>query len=157
MPYAKFSNDVFKESGDIGAVHAAYVIIEDKDKRVVKRGWVSCGNYWNRAQVVKLSDSAAIAMTIPGPKKFSSDIDIIQDKSVVHKNVILSVNEPFEFKGWRFYQSSYNNKFGRWSDISIVELVKDPWLPVVYVGFFMVLVGTLYLLWTGRTFKKNKL
>jgi hypothetical protein len=39
---------------------------------------------------------------------------------------------------------------GKWSTESYVELVKDPWLPAVYVGIFMIMAGALYLFWMGR-------
>ena len=32
---------------------------------------------------------------------------------------------------------------GRWSETSTFELVKDPWLPAVYVGIYMLLVGAI--------------
>ncbi len=40
---------------------------------------------------------------------------------------------------------SYDEEKGRWSDVSIFELVRDPWLPVVYVGIVMMMLGAIGL------------
>ena len=32
---------------------------------------------------------------------------------------------------------------GRWSETSTFELVKDPWLPAVYLGIFLLLAGAV--------------
>jgi len=67
------------------------------------------------------------------------------------------VNNPYKFKGWTIYQSGYDEQMGKWSEISIIRLVRDPWLPVVYTGIFMLLAGALLMLWTGRSgIIKNK-
>ena len=34
---------------------------------------------------------------------------------------------------------------GRWSDISVFELVRDPWLPAVYAGIIMMVLGAICL------------
>lgn len=32
---------------------------------------------------------------------------------------------------------------GKWSAYSVFELVSDPWLPVVYIGIYLLLVGAV--------------
>jgi len=39
---------------------------------------------------------------------------------------------------------------GRWSERSVVELISDPWLPVVYTGIFMLIIGGIAFLLTNR-------
>ena len=39
--------------------------------------------------------------------------------------------------GWKLYQVSYDVRKGKWSEYTIIEAVKDPWLPLVYIGFYM--------------------
>ena len=53
----------------------------------------------------------------------------------------IEVNRPMEIEGWKIYQLSYDETKGRWSDISVFELVRDPWLPVVYTGIIMMMAG----------------
>ncbi len=50
-----------------------------------------------------------------------------------------------EIAGWKIYQLSYDESKGRWSDISVFELVRDPWLPVVYAGIIMMMLGAICL------------
>jgi hypothetical protein len=39
---------------------------------------------------------------------------------------------------------------GRWSNLSVLELVRDPWLPVVYFGIFLMMGGAAFLFITGK-------
>jgi len=61
------------------------------------------------------------------------------------KNIVatVEVNKPVSVDGWRIYQLSYDEAMGRWSETSTFELVKDPWLPAVYVGIYMLLAGAI--------------
>ena len=88
-------------------------------------------------------------MTIPEVKKFSSDLTIFT-KEEGKIDVIIEVNKPFKFKGWEIYQYSYDDTLGKWSNISILELVKDPWLPFIYLGIFMMIGGAFYMFWVGN-------
>ena len=40
---------------------------------------------------------------------------------------------------------SYDESMGRWSESSTFELVKDPWLPAVYVGVYLLLAGAILI------------
>lgn len=62
------------------------------------------------------------------------------------KTASIFVNQPLALNGWKIYQTSYDEKLGRWSDISVVELVSDPWLPLVYLGIFILMLGTISFL-----------
>ena len=52
-------------------------------------------------------------------------------------------------QGWKLYQAGYDESAGRWSTLSLVEAVRDPWLPSVYVGFFMIMAGNVLFFWKG--------
>ena len=84
------------------------------------------------------------------PKRFASEIQILT-KSGKNIETIVEVNKPYEVDGWKIYQYGYDTQMGAQSQISILELVSDPWLPWVYTGFYMMLVGaalmTLEVLW----------
>jgi len=94
-------------------------------------------------------------MTIPEVKKFSSDIDILT-KEGERISATLEVNKPFKYKGWEIYQLSYDDKMGKWSNLSVLELVKDPWLPLIYIGIFMMISGAFYMFWMGNKITKNQ-
>ena len=89
------------------------------------------------------------------PKRFASEI-LILTKSGKNIETTIDVNKPYEVDGWKIYQYGYDTQMGAQSQISILELVSDPWLPWVYAGFYMMLAGavlmTLMVLW--RRLKK---
>ena len=43
------------------------------------------------------------------------------------------------------YQLSYDETKGKWSRMSVFELVRDPWLPIVYTGILMMIAGAIGL------------
>jgi len=83
------------------------------------------------------------------PKKFSSELSI-QTKSGKNITTTIEVNRPFKIDGWTIYQLSYDTRLGRWSNLSVLELVRDPWLPVVYFGIFLMMGGAAFLFITGK-------
>ena len=89
------------------------------------------------------------------PKRFASEIQILT-KTGKNIETTVDVNKPYEVDGWKIYQFGYDTQMGAQSQITILELVSDPWLPLVYAGFYMMLAGavlmTLMVLW--RRLKK---
>ena len=53
------------------------------------------------------------------------------------------------------YQQSYDETMGKWSKLSVINAVRDPWLPVVYFGIFLLIAGAVYLFWIGREIKDS--
>lgn len=84
------------------------------------------------------------------PKRYASDV-IIYSKATQHQYAAtIDVNHPVELDGWKIYQKDYRlTQLGDECQISILELVSDPWLPWVYTGIYMMLVGALLLLFFG--------
>ena len=76
------------------------------------------------------------------PKRFASEIQILT-KSGKNIETIVDVNKPYEVEGWKIYQYGYDTQMGAQSQISILELVSDPWLPAVYTGIYMMLGGAV--------------
>ena len=74
------------------------------------------------------------------PKRFASDI-LIQTASGQQLPATVEVNKPAEVEGWKIYQYGYDQQMGASSQVSIFELVTDPWLPAVYTGIYMLLAG----------------
>ena len=94
-----------------------------------------------------------LVMTRPEPAKYSSEI-ILNSPGEAGLAVTLEVNKPYSIKGWKLYQLSYDDSMGRWSSLSVIEAVRDPWLPLVYTGIFLLLAGAAYLFWVGREIKE---
>ena len=74
------------------------------------------------------------------PKRYASEIQILT-KSGKNIETIVEVNKPYDIDGWKIYQYGYDTQMGAQSQITILELVRDPWLPWVYAGFYMMLAG----------------
>ena len=87
------------------------------------------------------------------PRRFASDIQIVT-KTGEHIQTTVEVNKPVEVDGWKIYQYGYDTQMGAMSKTSILELVSDPWLPLVYTGIYMMLAGAVCLFAFG---KKKKL
>lgn len=51
-----------------------------------------------------------------------------------------SVNHPCSHNGWLFYQYDYDHSAHRYS---VIKLVRDPWLPFVYLGMAMLVLGAI--------------
>jgi hypothetical protein len=112
-------------------------------------GWICCGSFVNPGQSLKLDEHYSLAMLPPEARKFSSELNI-QTKSGKTLTTTIEVNRPFIVEGWTIYQLGYNTEMGRWSNLSVLELVRDPWLPVVYLGIFLMMAGAAFLFITGK-------
>ena len=112
-------------------------------------GWVSSGSYANQPEALKLNENHSLVMLPAEPRKFSSELNI-QTKSGKNVTTTIEVNQPFHIDGWTIYQLSYNTEMGRWSNLSVLELVRDPWLPIVYLGIFLMMAGAGFLFITGK-------
>lgn len=51
---------------------------------------------------------------------------------------------------------SYDETKGKWSRMSVFELVRDPWLPIVYTGILMMIAGAIGLFLSAPV-KKNSM
>lgn len=69
------------------------------------------------------------------PKQFTSVISIDGQHMLS-----TSVNHPARYQGWWIYQSDYDHQQ---QDFVILQLTKDPWLPVVYIGFLLLVAGAV--------------
>jgi hypothetical protein len=141
--------DAFFSSNEPGSAPSAKMKVTSKDDATVTSGWICGGSYVNHPETLKLSDQYSLVMLPAEPRKFSSELSI-QTKSGKQVTTTIEVNQPFHIDGWTIYQLSYNTEMGRWSNLSVLELVRDPWLPVVYLGIFLMMGGAAFLFITGK-------
>ena len=87
------------------------------------------------------------------PKRFASEVQILT-KSGKNIEATVEVNKPVEVEGWKIYQYGYDTQMGPMSRTSILELVSDPWLPLVYAGIYMMLGGAVCMFVFGRRQKE---
>ena len=83
------------------------------------------------------------------PKRYASVLKIAEKQDEAFEATI-DVNKPIVVDGWKIYQYGYDTSMGAESKISILELVSDPWLPLVYAGIFMMLGGAVCMFVFGR-------
>jgi hypothetical protein len=151
-PEAFRVDDQYVYGDSIGNAPAAYVKARNSVSGQETEGWISSGSFRVMNQPMPLDNHNFLVMLSPEPEKFSSDIVI--KGGIEAMPLTLEVNKPFKYMGWKLYQLSYDERMGKWSQVSVIEAVRDPWLPIVYVGIFLLLAGALYLFWIGQDIKE---
>lgn len=141
----KDGNPVLAAEGHKG-VPFARIRVEVEGQPAVEQ-WINGGGPGINPQFFPVGNYFIVIA--PGqPKAFSSSV-LIRGNDGQRRVAILEVNKPVDFQGWKLYQMGYDEKAGRWSTMSLVEAVNDPWLPAVYLGFFMIMGGNLLFFWKG--------
>ena len=97
---------------------------------------------------IELKKFIIVTYVDDSPKRFASEIQILT-KSGKNIETTVDVNKPVEVEGWKIYQYGYDTQMGAMSQISILELVSDPWLPLVYTGIYMMLAGAVCMFILG--------
>lgn len=139
----------FRPFPTMGAVPAVHVRATHAKSGQQAEGWLAGSSFLLKPEILKLGDGLSLALTEPEPKRYASVVEYIT-KEGQHDTATVEVNKPLKINGWKIYQNSYDASRGRWSQTSILELIYDPWLPVVYIGIFMMLAGGVYIFWIGR-------
>ena len=139
----------FTEFRSMGATYAIYLKAKNRKTHETKEGWVSCGSFMFPYKALKLNDRISMVMPEREPQRFASDVTLYTEIGKQESGTI-EVNKPYEIDGWKIYQLSYDETKGRWSNISVFELVRDPWLPYVYIGIGMMILGAVCLFTTAQ-------
>lgn len=74
------------------------------------------------------------------PRQFTSHL------LVDGRQLTTQVNAPASYKGYTLYQDSYDRTTGRYT---VLQVVRDPWLPIIYIGMVLLAAGSILLLF-GR-------
>lgn len=131
-----------------GAATALKVRVTNPSLQAPVEGWVSNGSYLFPHQVLYIDETSSVAMPVQEVKKYTSRVTVFTEAGH-RKKANIEVNKPLSIEDWIIYQYSYDEKMGKYSKTSVFELVRDPWLPVVYTGIFMLLAGALFLFIAG--------
>lgn len=135
---------------------ATAILIKAQKGNVVKKGWVSSGSYMFPLSSLVLDNKTEIAMSAREPLHYASDVNIYtKDGDAMRAHI--EVNKPFTVGSWKIYQLDFNKAQGKWSTLSVYELVSDPWLPATYVGIYLLIIGAVLMFITaGRNKYKEK-
>jgi len=85
-------------------------------------------------------------------RDYISDLAVIENgKTATEKNV--EVNHPLHFGGYYFYQHSYDTQAAQYS---VLMVVSDTGLAIVYAGYLMLCAGVFWQFWLKHLFTKTK-
>ncbi len=140
----------------IGATYAVYIEADNRLTGVRREGWVSCGSFLFPYKALRLDEQVSLVMPEREPQRFTSDVKLYT-QSGRKLEAVIEVNRPLTVEGWKVYQLSYDESKGKWSDISVFELVRDPWLPLVYIGIWMLIAGAVWMFVTASKRKEEQL
>ena len=115
----------FTEFHSMGAAYAVYLKAVNTASGQSKEGWVSCGSFMFPYKALRLSEQTSLVMPEREPQRFVSAVTVYTQAGDVVEDTI-EVNRPLKISGWNIYQLSYDETKGRWSDVSVFELVRDP-------------------------------
>ena len=89
----------------------------------------------------------------PEIKDYKSHLEIVENGEIKASKII-EVNRPFQYKGYTFYQASY-----RAEDLTVtgLEVVNDPGIPLVYIGFTSLMAGLVFLFYVSPFIKKQSM
>ena len=155
MPYALYSDSLgYYPSKEPGNAAVAYIEATNELTGDSVKGWLCNGGLRVNPRYINLPDSQLFFITSPEPKKFESKI-VVKNKNGQLDTPTIEVNKPYKIREWTIYQESYDSTLGPASKTSVIEAVYDPWLPLVYVGIFLMLAGGVYLFWLGSDVRKE--
>ncbi len=145
----KDSTGKYYPSVDTSAVPVAKIRAENISTGDIREGYISSGGIMKAPSFLQLNERYSLAMVPPEPQEYSSELEIMDADGTIQQTRLI-VNEPIKVKGWNLYQLSYDERLGKWSKLSVIEAIRDPWLPIIYIGIFMVIGGSIYLFTIGK-------
>lgn len=149
------SDSTYREVPMPGATPAVKIRAVNRIDGKETSGWICGGNQAQLYMTLPLDEQLCIVMSVPEPKRFMSDIEVYTPDGTIKKGV-LEVNKPMRTGTWTIYQYGYDNQAGRLSSYSSMELVYDPWIIPVYIGFILIALGAIVMILNGRFVKQKE-
>ena len=132
--------DEYRPMNHVGAAPAVYVTAESIASGARHEGWVSCGSHIFEPSYLLVGDRYAVAMPRREAKRYLSRITVT-DSEGRRENHDVEVNHPARVGSWRIYQVGYDTARGRWSAISVLECVRDPWYAIAQAALWLMLAA----------------
>jgi len=117
-------------------------------------GPVTSGNDFMPPLFLKISDQLSIGTPKPEPSKFASKVRIYTMKGKIADKTI-EVNKPCSINGWRVYQNNWRYDYMNMQYISILQVVRDPWMPFVYLACALLTAGALIMIFSTKIFRNK--
>jgi hypothetical protein len=145
LPSARREGGGFVASDEGGIAARIRATRQSDGKR--QEGWVSPIEGAFGPQVLGLEADLVLALE-SAPRLFRSDVTLVLPGGKERKAVI-QVNKPLTVAGWKLYQSSYDIASGKQSRMSVIDAIRDPWLPAAYAGMGLMILGAFSLFLGG--------
>lgn len=155
LPDAKWNGAKFINAPGMLAVAPAALVNIKSDGIPTEDVWIASGSYSQFPVAYPLEKNKLLALLPPEPSYFGSKVTLYAQSDSSATTEIISVNQPVSCEGWTIYQYGYDNQLGNDSQYSTFMLVKDPWLPFIYTGIVLMMIGALLLMFT-KIKVKNK-
>jgi len=132
-------------AGDI--IRARMILVEGQAEAMVvdaagRHGYLPFGLFLQRFYVEQYPDEGER----PGaPKRFAAEVTVLRHNQKF-EDVSIEVNRPLRRDGWTLYLTNYDLSPNGQTDQCLIEAVRDPWLPSVYTGIFLMLGGAVAML-----------
>ena len=148
LPEASISGDAYVPYSGMNAVPAVEFRLSEDENASDSSIWVGAGNQFFPKRTYR-QQQFIIELKNRMPRQYTTRARLYK-KEGESRNVRIQVNKPAEINGWKVYQQSYDQRKGTYSDISVLSLVKDPWLPLMYFGIFMLMAGIVLMFVRGK-------
>lgn len=90
------------------------------------------------------------------PSAFESFVTVTNEKTGAKFDTKIHMNNPLDYEGYTFYQSSYQENPGQ-PTISIFSIARDPGTPVKYAGSILLVGGIALMFWFKPLFVQKRL
>jgi len=80
------------------------------------------------------------------PSQFRSRVTVTDQQAGITFPAVIQMNDELSYRGWKLFQSSYQQQGGR--EMSILTVSHDPGRAIVYLGYFLLLGGMSTVLGT---------
>ena len=148
------SKEGYIPSDSLEGGSAVYIRSKHRESGELSEGWAFSGSLLHESGSLFLGNNTQLSVFRPEPRKYRSVLTLMKS-SGQRDSFQLEVNQPISYEGWKIYQSGYNTSMGSRSQTSVLYLIRDPWLPCIYLGIFMLFAGGLLMTWTGRPVMLN--
>ena len=124
----------FRKAGEFNADGRAFWSFEGMGRFAVSNLWNEARQEWVPQQ--RLADGSLLHLAGQTPKFYGVTLRIGD------QTLPVSINHPAQYKGWRFYLMSYDQKWQRYVHLSVR---RDPGRIVVIAGIWLAIIGTFIL------------
>ncbi len=131
----------------------SFLKVKKPDGKIVS-GPVTSGNDMITPVFLQISPILSIGIAKPEPSKFASKVRIYTKKGQI-SDVTIEVNKPCSINGWRVYQNNWKYDYMNMQYVSVLQIVRDPWMPYVYFACVLLTAGSLILIFSNKLFRNK--